>query len=61
MVLLGKPDEIEEESVTIACKWEKVISDGKEYKASIDFTRGVVTRINVSIPNAPEVELAIVI
>ncbi|MCZ6681314.1 MAG: hypothetical protein O7E52_29195 [Candidatus Poribacteria bacterium] len=58
---LRQPDHIEEASLCLVCKWEKVISGGKQYHATIDFTRGVVTGIDVSTPNTPEVELVIVI
>ena len=40
---------------------DMVIDRRKEYQASIDFTGSVVTGIDVSTPNAPKVELVIVI
>ena len=61
IAVLGTPDHIEEASFCIVCNWDKVVSQGEEYIARIDFTGGRVTSIDVSTPNAPKVELVIVI
>ena len=56
--VLGEPLHKEESGISAEWKWERIIEEGKEYEAVVDFTGGKVSAIIFSSPDSPPVDIA---